>query len=52
MDISARAFFVPSSDPLQDGGDQVVSLIEIGSCSLQEKQMLVRSVKALIRRRD
>ena len=45
-------FVVRSSDRLRDGIDQVVCFTEVGSCSLQEEQMLRRSVKALIRRRN
>lgn len=33
-------FVVRSSDCLRDGIDQVVCTTEIGSCSLQEEQML------------
>ena len=39
-------------DCLHDGIDQVMRSIEVGSCSLQEEQMLRRSVEALIRRRE
>ena len=35
-----------------DGIDQVVRSIEVGSCSLQEEQMLRRSVKAPVGRRN
>jgi hypothetical protein len=38
--ISVCRFVVRSSDGLRDGSDQVVCLIEVGSCSLQEEQML------------
>ena len=40
MNISGRLFAVRSSDCLRDGSDQVVCFTEIGSCSLQEEQML------------
>ena len=39
-DISGCLFVVRSSDCLRDGIDQVVCSTEIGSCSLQEEQML------------
>ena len=39
-DISGCLFVVRSSDCLRDGIDQVVCPTEIGSCSLQEEQML------------
>ncbi len=39
-DISGCLFVVRSSDRLRDGIDQVVGSTEIGSCSLQEEQML------------
>jgi hypothetical protein len=39
-DIARRLFVVRSSDRLCDGIDQIVCFIEIGSCSLQEEQML------------
>ena len=38
--ISGCLFVVRSSDCLHDGIDQVVCSTEIGSCSLQEEQML------------
>ena len=38
--ISGCLFVVRSSDRLRDGSDQVVCSTEIGSCSLQEEQML------------
>ncbi len=49
-DISGRLSVVRSSDCLRDRIDQVVCITEIGSCSLQEEQMLRRSVEALISR--
>ena len=39
-DISGCLFVVRSSDCLRDGIDQVVCSTEVGSCSLQEEQML------------
>ena len=39
-DISGGLFVVRRSDRLCDGIDQVVCSTEIGSCSLQEEQML------------
>jgi hypothetical protein len=39
-DISGCRFVVRSSDCLRDGSDQVVCTNEVGSCSLQEEQML------------
>ncbi len=39
-EITARWFVVRASDGLHDGIDQVVCSIEVGSCSLQEEQML------------
>jgi hypothetical protein len=39
-DISGCRFVVRSSDCLPDGSEQVVCCIEVGSCSLQEEQML------------
>lgn len=51
-EISGRMFAVRSADCLYDGIDQVVCSAEIGSCSLQEQQMLRSSVQTLIRRRD
>ena len=39
-DICGRLFIVRSSDCLRDGIGQVVCSTEIGSCSLQEEQML------------
>ena len=38
--ISVFRFVVRNSDGLRDGSDQVVCFIELGSCSLQEEQML------------
>jgi len=38
--ISGRLFVVRGPDCLHDGIDQVVRSIEVGSCSLQEEQML------------
>ena len=38
--ISERLSVVRSSNCLRDGIDQVVCTTEIGSCSLQEEQML------------
>ena len=49
---SGHLFVVRSSNCLRDRGDQGMRFIEMGPCSLQEKQMLVRSVKALICRRN
>ena len=40
MGISGGLFVVRSADRLHDGIDQVVCSAEIGSCSLQEEQML------------
>ena len=40
MDIANRLFVVLSSDCLGDGIYQVVCSTEVGSCSLQEEQML------------
>ena len=39
-EIFGRQFVVRSSDRLRDGIDQIVRSTEIGSCSLQEEQML------------
>ncbi len=39
-DISGGLFAVRRPDRLHDGIDQVVRSTEIGSCSLQEEQML------------
>ena len=39
-EISRCRFVVLCSDRLGDGIDQVVCFIEVGSCSLQEEQML------------
>jgi hypothetical protein len=39
-EISECLSVVRSSDCLRDGFDQVVCTTEIGSCSLQEEQML------------
>jgi hypothetical protein len=39
-DISERRSVVRSPNCLSDGIDQVVCATEIGSCSLQEEQML------------
>jgi hypothetical protein len=50
--ISGRLFVVRGPDCLHDGIDQVVRSIKVRSCSLQEEQMLRRSVEALIRRRN
>jgi hypothetical protein len=38
--VSGRLFAVRSLDCLRDGSDEVVRFFEIGSCSLQEEQML------------
>jgi hypothetical protein len=51
-DISGYLFVVRSSNRLGDGIDQVMGSTKIGSCSLQEEQMLRRSVEALISRRN
>jgi hypothetical protein len=40
MEISGCLFVVGSSDCLSDGIDQFMCPTEIGSCSLQEEQML------------
>jgi hypothetical protein len=40
MEISGCLFVVRSPDCLRDGIDQIVCSTEIGSCSLQEEQML------------
>ena len=40
MNVSVCLFVVRSSNRLCDGVDQVVRSTEIGSCSLQEEQML------------
>jgi hypothetical protein len=40
MEIFSCLFVVGSSDCLRDGIDQIMSPTEIGSCSLQEEQML------------
>ena len=40
MYIAGGLFVVRSSDCLGDGFDQIVRSIKIGSCSLQEEQML------------
>ncbi len=39
-DISGCLFVVRSSDCFRDGIDQLVRSTEVGSCSLQEEQML------------
>jgi hypothetical protein len=39
-DVSGYPFVVWSSDCLYDGIDQFVCFTEVGSCSLQEEQML------------
>src|SRR5690242_4844326 len=52
MEISGGLSVVRTSDDLRDGIDQTVRTTEVGSCSLQEEQMLGRSVKALISRRN
>jgi hypothetical protein len=39
-EVSRCLFVVRSSDCLRDGIDQVVRSTEVGSCSLQEEQML------------
>jgi len=51
-DIFRHWFAVRSSDCLHDGSDQVMCCNEVGSCSLQEKQMLGRSVVAIINCRN
>ena len=38
--VAGRLFAVWRSDRLHDGSDQAVRFIEVGSCSLQEEQML------------
>jgi hypothetical protein len=40
MEISRCLFVVGSSDCLRDGIDQIMCPTEVGSCSLQEEQML------------
>jgi hypothetical protein len=40
MEIPGCLFVLRSSDCLRDGIDQFVRSTEIGSCSLQEEQML------------
>lgn len=50
--LSVFRFVVRNSDGLRDRSNQVVRFIELDSCSLQEEQMLRRSVEALIRRRN
>src|SRR6185295_4646900 len=51
-DIFGRLFVARSADCLRDRVDQVMCSFEIGSCSLQEQQMLARSVEALISSRN
>jgi hypothetical protein len=50
--IFGRLLVAEISDCLSYRVDQVVCSFEVGSCSLQEKQMLARSVEALICRRN
>jgi hypothetical protein len=50
MKVFGCQLVVRRPDCLPDGSDQVMRAIEVGSCSLQEEQMLGRSVEALIRR--
>jgi hypothetical protein len=38
--VAGRLFAVRSSDCVHHGSDQIVCVIEVGSCSLQEEQML------------
>jgi hypothetical protein len=45
-------FVVRGSNSLRNGVNQVVCFTKIGSCSLQEEQMLRCSVEALISRRN
>jgi hypothetical protein len=40
MGISSGLFVVWSADRLRDGINQIMSTTKIGSCSLQEEQML------------
>ena len=40
MEISGVLFFVRGSDYLCDDIDEIVCFTEVGSCSLQEEQML------------
>jgi len=51
-DVCGCLYVVRRPDGFRDGIDQGMRCTEIGSCSLQEKQMLRRSVKALIGRRN
>ena len=39
-DVSDSRFVVWSADRLRDGINQIMSTTKIGSCSLQEEQML------------
>lgn len=52
LHTARRLFFVRSADRFRDGSDQVVRPVELGSCSLQEDQVLGHSIEALIRHRD
>lgn len=52
MEVSGCLFVVRGSDHLRDGIDQIMGPTEVESCSLQEEQMLRRSVKAPIGRRN
>lgn len=38
--VSRHQFRMREADCLNDGSDEAVCLIEVGSCSLQEEQML------------
>lgn len=50
--IAGRRFFVRSADRFRDGINEFVSSPEVGSCSLQEEEVLGHSVEALIGRGD
>lgn len=48
--VSGRVPVARGSNGPYDGSNQIVCILEVGSCSLQEEQMLRRSVEALVRR--
>jgi hypothetical protein len=50
--VARRLFAEGSPDCLLDGINQAMRFTKIGSCRLQEEQMLRRSVEALVRRRN
>ena len=50
--IRRSLFIVLSAHRVRDGMNEVVCLAEVGSCSLQEQEVLGHSVKALIGRRN